>query len=51
MNYHPPDTPEDHSCTQCPTGAERESVLLLPARHACRCVVVPRCYGTHSPMC
>jgi hypothetical protein len=51
MNYHPTDTPESHSRTQCPTGDERESVLLLPVGHVCGCVVVLRCYGACSPMC
>jgi hypothetical protein len=51
MNYHPPDTPEGHSHTHCPTGAERESILLLPIEHARRCVVVLRWYDARSPMC
>jgi hypothetical protein len=51
MNYHPSDTPKGHSPTQCPTGAEKESALLLPARNAHECVVVLKCYDVHSPMC
>jgi hypothetical protein len=51
MNYHSPNIPKGHSRTECPIGAERESVLLLPTRHAYECVVVLRCYGGRSPMC
>jgi hypothetical protein len=51
INYHPPDTPEGHSRTQCPTRAERDSILLLFAGHARGRVVVLRCYNACSPMC
>jgi hypothetical protein len=50
MNYHPRDTPECHSRTQCPTGAEGEPVLLPPGGHARECVVVLKYCGARFPI-